>query len=1675
MKRQQIVFILVAAMLCVAATAIAQVGPGPSKVALIADKTIDVGDVEIRNNGKKIMADGIDYGSKLMVDFELPEDGDWLVSEAHVYAGFGPIPQTKKGNPIPGQFPFKKELENPTKGNVHFTIDLESLGTEEIEFAWGARGNRVITIAVHAELVDQNGNEAGAWAYAGANATEFDGNSWGWYFTYECGHPAKGHFIDANVKGLSYYTSVDSGVTGDPGPFQYWPGDEVDFYVGNVYLGFTDSGKKVSPLDIFSAGSGDPRVVNMARLLQSLDYDSSPRGSIKITPTVRGCLNSAMANLGLTGVNFEDDGQVTAVIDETHRLCNGTTDPAGDEPIVLALVAVSPDEAQGNLEAGLNASGIFRKNVTKTEDWGENKQKLDVMPVYFPGLRSNGDPSLCYDEDGDKEYDEGIDTIGVPYEEWRLGGDPAAEECDPRDYEDPEACQVTLIECRDIAKPIAVTYLEKIDIYDDQVKEEFWPGRFAWDTFTAVSRDDGATWKRMNVSRMADMSSFELETGEPFHGSTGSPYLKINDNYILNVWESKFCKSGNPRYSITTCDDPATEEVETDDPLTEENECAVYCTGNEDNDTEVCEPDYPGDDDYYVTDIWGVRGSQRSVDYDEVDDVAELGIGEIPYSCLWAARGNIVTQKDLDEGKFASLNTEDDPETDVNDCTEVGVPYECCTGVGTGECDESMAVVLGDIIWFKPERITSGRRDVYIPTVGSARGAGFAIAWQEDPKGLRPGKGKGPGEGWSGAITNHKADMWYTYISYDDFAIVDETFESSGPAGGTDAEPDGDEGYLDKPGLGRPKALVPFALPVRISDNDMVNTNTLKVVQSEDCPTFPDSTGANAPVCFPEVVDGSFVPMDPDVMANLFCDGPDPVQDCCDHDNHETDPNCEGLEGLHGNLTGTKRYAYMARSIDEVDNATGLYTGGDGVPDYQYYVDGGGTLELCDTTGTNEFFTDMPGMNHERWFGFTNSAGSDRMVCVSSDGRLLDGDVFASRPMLQLQPYTKSDGTKSAWALLAYEESKGLGHSLADEAHEEDDVNIIGVSTDDSGQEKPIKQDLGKNMLYHSFDFSQPDLVAPGHIVNLPALCGGLYPTWCDDPKTPDVIETNVDNPTCTCDAGQPVPLYFDYWQEGTDPETDPGQWIPDDTKFLQYRTEIARRARFLMQSPGKMGDSNTLGAIIFKQGQEGQGRPADAFIRRFVKSGTGNPYKFENIECTTYLDETFDLPGCPNDGVVGYTCNVWGEAFGDRLCGGTIEATTADGTAYTRRDHINLTSSNVDLAVDAGPDDETPDDPTDDRYGTNKVLLWSQVESNLGDESYGLVHDDGTACDVLNGEVCPAMYSNVRSHRGFIRGDFFTIAYALSPNWAASRNGNDRYNFYTRRSFDGGQTWTTTPAVDGGVGVYVCPEFRTDPNSPDPDGSGNLPPEVFDETCGTYDPEAVPDGELPPAPVGIAMVNYLDPMGTSPDGLPAIHIGAGEFEPARNVSEIKSNKHTSAAPRMGTTPPTYPLDGTSPTLAKLCPNGVCVYVEDNYINNMFFVAWGTADNAKSTGGDSLKTEASPLDVYYTRSEDYGDTYFKVPWEIGGANSNLGVGEIVWRYDYVAKGEPEEQGECQLRATPDGSKMYVIWHSMISAEEDPDVIPTRWYPWKPSESHENDIWFSRKIFWPDAVDPVPAP
>ena len=56
--------------------------------------------------------------------------------------------------------------------------------------------------------------------------------------------------------------------------------------------------------------------------------------------------------------------------------------------------------------------------------------------------------------------------------------------------------------------------------------------------------------------------------------------------------------------------------------------------------------------------------------------------------------------------------------------------------------------------------------------------------------------------------------------------------------------------------------------------------------------------------------------------------------------------------------------------------------------------------------------------------------------------------------------------------------------------------------------------------------------------------------------------------------------------------------------------------------------------------------------------------------------------------------------------------------------------------------------------------------------------------------------YDVAKGHRGFLDGDYVMMMYAWSPNWNSNAVGNDHYNLYVRRSFDGGVTWTTTPAT---------------------------------------------------------------------------------------------------------------------------------------------------------------------------------------------------------------------------------------------------------------------------------------
>ena len=1147
----------------------------------------------------------------------------------------------KDGKPKISKFDYK--MDYLSDFGIRVRSHLEEISLSNFEYCWGVNPekcppNRYIIVAATLELrtlqtqtvITDDGVEQEVvvevwekipetvYAYNPGVFDRYPGSAedgiyWGFYVTYPLAKVEPGHFIDANVNGLTYGTPTQSGTTGDAGQFWFIPDERIAFSVGSLPLGDALGDRRVSPVDLFEGSDmDDGRVINVAWLLQSLDGDGNPaQGSINITQPVIACLESALA--GLPPIPppdefFADDAAVGDLIAATQGGCD------------VALAALTREEARENLVSGQKAGNLMKKNISKTPEMKSDKAKIEIMPVYVPAQQSDGTPT-------DVVYHDADDNV---------------------------------IETRNVAKPIVVSYLDEVE------------GTGALDVFVAISRDDGETWKRRNISKTAGKSSLLDYPGESW-----KPMLKVKDNKIFVAWTDKYCRGGRPGYAIKVCPDA--------DGDGQPDPCEIC---RETAEGTICTTDYPGDDAYWQDDIFGVGGPQRSVIYEDYPEM-----GEVPYSCVWVARGVI-------------------------------------------ESD-------GNIQWFKPERLTSGRRDAFQIFAGAGTGVGFAIVWQEDPKGLVPGEGDGPGDGWGGARTNNKTDIWYSYIKLSDFDKIDYDY----PAGG---HGDNDDLVDTDPELaGRVKALIPMSLPVKISDNDMCSEENI-------------------------VPDGG-----------------------------------SGEHDYDGEGQGTHRYCGTIEGIGTADSP--------------------GTNPLCAYTVEK-----------------TNPKGEVHHVCVTADGRLLDGNTGASRPNIFLQPYKKPDGTKSAWAIIGYEERKGVGVPPEHDEYEDPcDPDVAGSGSDDSTDEHDedrYKPDVGKNVIYHSFDFTTPAIVGGGGIVNLPE----------------------------TDENGDPVYLVDEF-----------GDLLLDWKNEPQLAYENARRVRFLTQPKSKKGDSGTVLVALYRQGEEGSGKPADIFMRRIKASPTGNPYAFDNF-----------VPGAQNLSSVEPT-ELWQNPF----------------------------------------DLEKP----------VKMLRWGWTPANLADSS------------------AKNPYNDSRAHRGSLNGDVLLVGYSWTPNWG--RKANDKYDFYIRRSFNGGQSWTTDPddtTIEHNV-VFRVPIIDED-----------------NQTV-TWDEEVV-----------------------------TTEYGPGDAEPPRNVSNLRNNRISVNEPRLVKTPGTIKTDG------------IILYPEDKWNGSVYQLAYGLEFN-QNQAPDDVVFPKLPLDIYYSRTKDRGQRYESVIVTPQGGNGKPKEG-----WNPLAKDKPE-QGAAQLRQTPDGSRMYGIW------------------------------------------------
>jgi hypothetical protein len=421
------------------------------------------------------------------------------------------------------------------------------------------------------------------------------------------------------------------------------------------------------------------------------------------------------------------------------------------------------------------------------------------------------------------------------------------------------------------------------------------------------------------------------------------------------------------------------------------------------------------------------------------------------------------------------------------------------------------------------------------------------------------------------------------------------------------------------------------------------------------------------------------------------------------------------------------------------------------------------------------------------------------------------------------------------------------------------------------------------------------------------------------------------------------------------------------------YDTEIARRAALAPQSLKAAEESQSGLALmaIYKEGVLNQGGPADIKLRRFVlpegfDNATDNPYAPSNMACAESLYDVSDT--IPLDAENPHYLH--GLCATPAINVSAVTATVCDG----------------DCAVGVA-------DPFD-YVAFPKVLEWewvAPVDTDLGN---------------LDDQSWENPYDVAKGHRGFIDGDFVMMMYAWSPNWKLNAKGKDQYNLYTRRSFDGGVTWTTTPAALGGAGTTVCDVFRA------ASGLGAL-------DCDTY--------------------------------------AAGVPEKPRNVSLLSRLSTTVLDPRYSPTGGWSKFDNTNVLLASseldgavtLTP-GAVIHTSDHEQDvrdpSKFFIVYETGDNASV----ALGGEAHPLDLTYAQASVWGDLY------TGYVKTTTNLGDLAL-FQNLEGFKDQYSSEASVAGNASGTMLYSVWYQWE------ELVDPFTY-----EAHEinSDPWYRRTYFDP---------
>ena len=1249
-------------------------------------------------------------------------------------------------------------------------------------------------------------------------------------------------------------------------------------------------------------------------------------------------------------------------------------------------------------------SEIFRKKISRTPEAYSGEAIIKTMEVYVKARSTKGQPYVR-------------DTAGELVACCSAG--ESSDECvDCSAKSEADFARV---------KPLIVSFIEEeedvlfnnVPLYDPNGDGSADEGnRYARDVHTAVSLDDGLTWKRTNLSRTAVKSSYTLENGVEYPGDSESQDLAVAGHYAMVTWVDKYCHTNNP-WDIEDAED-----------------------------------------------IYQVKGDQRSKDYLDVkgDEDPRPDLGERPFSCVMAARG--VLQLDPESTDY------------------------------------------GELVWFKPQQLSTGRRDaihnftaavepLYDSSTAPIPGTGgFAVTWQEDPGGLKTGHGRGPGAGMTGASTNHKTDIWYSFIGWDTFDDIDTAFVPT--EGGDDALPIGDAdgnseyvcpecGYVYDPEVtgvkftdlpndwvcpedgtpksefvkvSRPHALHTMSPPVPITDNavcrEKVEETVVVHVHTDDidcnysyeggtnsepllweelpadwkCPrcgagkdTFTATTKTRrlgAPYCAqfagnPRIDgDGKYaIPgTDAAVVAFYSLDGDwkDAYGNITGTEPGDATINTDGTaeidgtrvywsgEPLDGN-TGASRANLVLLNHDNETLALVAYeeTKGVGV---------GGDKQAAAMEQKAPY--PLVKMGENSW-----EAGAINSDCRSCHyGHEVPRDRFIPAPT---EAACSSKGGTWSPDRQAYYPYTGYPY-LTDDPVSDETLAAAGVSTYKPGTTTEvlvpcIKYMGGRGMFPRDVPtidrvegayYDLPDHMPGWHQEALDCTkCHLPYNTkdldndkvmdrvdLCLETPAGEIVDLIATSPTYGCSATQDpnapdnnkdAPkkyrhgknVYYHHFNFAHPEAIDHGDQVnlpnADAWKMDNDIFENARRVRLVPNEAydPASGADVTLG-ILYKEGKDGQGAPADAMVR-FFRNGFGA----ENLDPEP-LNMSSSTP-------------VWFLS--------TAEMGNEDGTG-----------------------DNTAGDGSGDLIGNHKTphvgnFFWT--DGNLHDSS-GFWQEDGGGektwqedgyTPVLEGNP----FENVFSARLAIRGDTIVTGFAHCANWAAGKKGKDHYDFYVRVSKDSGRSWTLPFNVSNlknhkesvsDCRVILTPETIDQPYPAEPgfpaDMSMNGAPEVYD----------VGDFNNP---------NILFVAVGTKENTPQLYPSEDEEDEVEIFKDIFYSKAAITGSSGGET-------GDLALVFETYPKANPLYVE----NSPPFLNAAGVPTTEAFDGDGYPNKPNPA---FPASLD--------------------------EFNWMAKGEAL-QGDVQFSSNPFGTTLYTTWEQDLPLYEEDGK----------QHFQGSDVWF-RKVSYPD--------